>query len=244
MALDVTLPKPGLDLREKGRSATGEPISLDRRLFMQLLAFGGVRDLDPLVRALEAAEIAGVLYVDVNDPYGVALLTFDERPDYFIDTVRPVLHGEAFRALTPKPAYTMTGRTYAIGYEHDLEEVLLDRPRRYATNPEWPWAIWYPVRRAGRFETLPAQEQRTMLMEHGGIGHAFGRADYAHDIRLACHGLGKEDNDFVVGLVGKELHPLSALIQRMRKTRQTSEFLERLGPFFTGKAVWRSQAYE
>ena len=244
MALDVTLPKPGLDIREKGRSSSGEPIALDRRLFMQLLAFSGVRDLDPLIGALEAAGIDGVLYVDVNDPYGIALLTFDERPDFFIETLRPLLHTDAFRALTPKPAYTMTGRTYAIGYEHDLEEVLLDRPRRYVTNPAWPWAIWYPVRRSGRFETLPPEEQRTMLMEHGGIGHAFGRADYAHDIRLACHGLGKADNDFVVGLVGKELHPLSTLIQRMRKTRQTSEYLENLGPFFTGKAVWRSRTFE
>jgi chlorite dismutase len=26
----------------------------------------------------------------------------------------------------------------------------------------------------------------------------------------------------------------------MRKTRQTSEFLERLGPFFIGKAIWQS----
>lgn len=244
MALDVTLPKPGLDIREKGRSVTGEPIALDRRLFMQLLAFGDAREIDPLVQTLETAGIAGVLYVDMNDPYGVALLTFDERPDHFIETVRPVLRTEAFRALTPKPEYTMTGRTYAIGYESDLEEALIERPRRYVTNPEWPWAIWYPVRRAGRFETLPTEEQRKMLMEHGGIGHAFGRADYAHDIRLACHGLGKADNDFIVGLVGKELHPLSTLIQRMRKTRQTSEFLESLGPFFTGKAVWHAHPSE
>ena len=33
-------------------------------------------------------------------------------------------------------------------------------------------------------------------MEHGGIGRAYGEADYAHDVRLACHGLGTEDNDF------------------------------------------------
>ena len=32
---------------------------------------------------------------------------------------------------------------------------------------------------------------------------SFGAADYAHDIRLACHGLDKDDNDFVVGLIGR-----------------------------------------
>ena len=34
----------------------------------------------------------------------------------------------------------MLGRTYAIGYEPDLEEVLLHRPRRTVLNPAWKWA--------------------------------------------------------------------------------------------------------
>ena len=50
---------------------------------------------------------------------------------------------------------------------------------------------------------------------------AFGAADYAHDVRLACHGLDRDDNDFVIGLIGKDLFPLSALVQAMRKTQQT-----------------------
>ena len=51
----------------------------------------------------------------------------------------------------------------------------------------------------------------------------------------------KEDNDFVVALLGPELFPLSSIVQRMRKTKQTSSYLERLGPFFAGKAVWRRE---
>ena len=70
---------------------------------------------------------------------------------------------------------------------------------------------------------------------------AFGRAGLGHDIRLACHGLDKWDNDFVVGLLGPELHPLSIIVQRMRKTRQTSLHLERLGPFFVGRVAWQSR---
>src|SRR5260221_567448 len=84
------------------------------------------------------------------------------------------------------------------------------------------------------------QEQRVILAEHGAIGMSFGAGDYAHDIRLACHGLDKSDNDFVVGLIGKDLYPLSAIVQTMRKTQQTSLYLERLGPFFVGRAVWQS----
>ena len=69
---------------------------------------------------------------------------------------------------------------------------------------------------------------------------AYGAQDIAHDIRLACHGIDAEDNEFVIGLVGKELHPLSHLVQTMRKTRQTSEFITQMGPFFVGHAAQRS----
>ena len=62
----------------------------------------------------------------------------------------------------------------------------------------------------------------------------------AHDVRLACHGLSRDDNDFVIGLLGASLHPLSVVVQRMRKTRQTSQYLARLGPFFVGRARWQA----
>ena len=62
----------------------------------------------------------------------------------------------------------------------------------------------------------------SILREHGGIGRLYGEQDLAHDIRLACHGIDTNDNEFVIGLTGKELHPLSHLVQTMRKTRQTS----------------------
>ena len=68
----------------------------------------------------------------------------------------------------------------------------------------------------------------------------FGRADLAHDIRLACHGLDKHDNDFVIGVLGKALHPLSVVIQTMRGTQQTALYLTNLGPFFVGKAIYQA----
>ena len=33
--------KTALDIRERGRTKDGQPLFLDRRLFMQFLAFGG-----------------------------------------------------------------------------------------------------------------------------------------------------------------------------------------------------------
>lgn len=241
MALDIQQreDKGGLDLSEKGRSSEGATISSDRRLFMQFLAFGDCQETEVLVEALKQAGIAAVLYEDINDPRGVGLLTFSEEPDYFLDEVRPFLTRPPFSALAPKPEYTMLGRTYAIGYEQDLERTLIERPKERVTDPALPWAIWYPLRRAGSFEQLSAEEQRVILMEHGGIGRAFGEAGHGYDIRLACHGLDKADNDFVVGLLGPKLYPLSRIVQRMRKTKQTSLHLERLGPFFIGRVVWQ-----
>ena len=218
----------------------GQPQRSNDRLFMQLMAFGGCRDARPLAQALTKAGIGGVLYEDVNDPRGVALLTFAEDPAFFVERVRPLLNDAPFAALAQKPEYTMLGRTYSIGYEPDLPEVLLHRPRRTVLTQAWPWAVWYPLRRSGRFAQLPPEEQRVILAEHGTIGMSFGAGDFAHDIRLACHGLDKDDNDFVIGLIGKELFPLSALVQTMRKTQQTSLYLERLGPFFVGRAIWQS----
>lgn len=228
------------DLAEKGGIKGGVPQRSNDRLFMQLLVFGDCHDAKPLAAALEASGITGALYEDVNDPHGVALLTVTEDPNEFIDRVRRMLAVEPFASLTQKPEYTLLGRTYSLGYEPDLAEVLLHRPRRTVLNKEWRWAVWYPLRRSGKFSTLPIEEQRVILAEHGTIGMSFGAADLAHDIRLACHGLDKNDNDFIVGLLGKDLFPLSAIVQTMRKTQQTSLYLERLGPFFVGRVVWQS----
>jgi hypothetical protein len=40
--------------------------------------------------------------------------------------------------------------------------------------------------------------------------------------------------------VGKDLFPLSAVVQAMRKTQQTALYLEHLGPFFVGRVRWQS----
>jgi hypothetical protein len=230
-----------VDITEKGRSPSGEVISSNRRLYMQFMAFGNVKDTQTLTWALESERVNGVLYEDINDPRGVGLLTFSESPDYFIDDMRSFLSRPPFGDLTPKPEYTMLGRTYSLGYESDLEETLITRPRGRVVDPELRWAIWYPLRRSGSFEQLSVQEQNVILMEHGGIGRAFGRAHLGYDVRLVCHGLDKNDNDFVVGLIGPELTPLSMIVQRMRKTKQTSLHLERLGPFFVGRVLWQAK---
>jgi hypothetical protein len=228
------------DLAERGGMKNGQPQRSDERLFMQLLVYSGCRDSRAVSDALSNAGVEGAVYEDANDPQGVAILSVTKDPNFFLDTLRPLLKGPAFRELEAKPDLTMLGRTYALGYEPDLPEAILHRPRRTVLNKDWPWAVWYPLRRSGRFAQLPPEEQRVILAEHGTIGMSYGAGDYAHDIRLACYGLDKNDNDFVIGLLGKDLFPLSHIVQAMRKTQQTSLYLDRLGPFFVGRAVWQS----
>jgi chlorite dismutase len=228
-----------LDLREKGGVRAGAQQTSDRRLFMQFLAFGDAHDMASLEEALSRSGIEGVLYEDANDPRGVGLLTWSDDPNFFVGTVRPLVNSGAFAALTLKPEYTMLGRTYALGHEPNLEDWLMNRSRKAVTDPDWKWHVWYPLRRKGEFNALPQEEQTSILREHGTIGHSFGTAGFAMDVRLACFGMDKNDNDFVIGLIGKELFPLSACVQAMRKTRQTAHFIEDMGPFFVGRAVWQ-----
>jgi len=232
----VTPDEVTVDVAERG--ANGQTSS--RRLFMQLQAFGGCGDAKALAAALERSQIDAVLYVDLHDSRGVGVLSFAEDPAFFVTRLREVLGAEPFVGLARKPELTMFGRSYSSGFESDLEDWLLRRPRRTVLNPAWPWALWYPLRRTGAFAKLSAREQGTILREHGTTGRAYGDADLAHDIRLACHGLDTRDNDFLIGLCGKELQPLSHLVQAMRKTAQTSEYMASLGPFFVGHVLWQS----
>jgi hypothetical protein len=232
-----------VDVNERGSDKSGAPVTMNRRLFMQLLGFecdDAVTVLAELGKALREAGIPSVVYEDVNHPRGFALLTFSEDPLDFVNRVRPLLGGSGFGGVRLRPELSMLGRTYSTGFEQDLEYWLLSRPRDTVLNEAWPWAIWYPLRRVGPFERLDAREKGQIMREHGGIGRAYGSQDLAHDVRLACHGLDQDDNDFVIGLIGKELHPLSHVVQAMRQTRQTAEFMDKMGPFFVGRAVFRN----
>jgi Chlorite dismutase len=236
---------PTIDTRERGAPKDGAPQLMDRRLFMQLLVFqvptsvSTIANQDALMSALDAADIPAVVYADVNDPRGVALLTFGEDPALFVDSVRPLFETAPLRDWTLRPELTMIGRTYSSGYEQDLTFWLLDRPRQTVLNPKWNWAVWYPLRRTGAFEQLEGKEKGGILREHATIGRAYGEQDLAHDVRLACHGLDANDNEFLIGLVGAELHPLSHVVQSMRGTVQTSQYIQQMGPFFVGRVIGR-----
>ncbi len=228
-----------LDLSEKGRR-NGDVISLDRRLFMKFTAFTGCASPEAAAERLALSGLVGALYLDANDPQGIAVIVASEDPDVFVGPLRETFNAAPFDDFEHRPEYDMLGRTYSIGYEPDLEDTLFTKPLQKLLNPKNHWSIWYPLQRAKRFQTLPADHQRQILAEHGTLAKRYGQAGVAADVRLACHGLDRNDNDFIVGLLGAKLHPLSAVVQDMRKTEQTSQYLDSLGPFFVGKAAWQS----
>jgi len=247
---------PTIDVNEYGGKKDGVKQAMNRRLFMQLLVFrlplgtepvsGGPRSAPDavgaeLVSILRARKIAGVVYADAMDPRSLGLLTWSEDPSTFLTQVRPLFTEEPLSRVTLRDDYAMIGRTYATGHEPELEWTLLRRPIENVTMETCRWHVWYPLRRKGSFAKLEPIDQSHILREHAALGIAYGQQELATDVRLACHGLDAGDNEFVIGLVGKDLHPLSHLVQAMRKTRQTSEFIDKMGPFFVGWVLGASR---
>ena len=232
------------DLLEHGGPRSGQPQTFDRRLFVQLQVFTGALDAAPAVEAVRRSGLEAVVYANVNDPRGIGALVLTEDPSHFATTARELFLTPEFAALTPLPDFTMLGRTYAGGREPDVEDFLLRKARRHALNPDLRWAVWYPLRRVGAFNLLPRGEQAKILGEHAMIGRGYGEAGHAVDVRLECHGLDRDDNEFVLGILGPELYPLSKLIKDMRATRQTSEFIQAMGPFFIGRVIYQAPVPE
>ena len=122
-------PEVRVEVAERG--ANGQ--SSNRRLFMQLQAFGGCAEPKALAGALERSQIEAVLYADFQDPCGVAVLAFSEDPAFFVTRLREVLGAEPFasldtivRARVVRDVVALVERE-KIGVllvTHDLEEAL------------------------------------------------------------------------------------------------------------------------
>ncbi len=100
-------PSERIDVRERGAPKDGAPQFLDRRLFMQLLAFecgaqAPHKTVRRLGKLLEKDGVASVIYEDVNHPTGFALLTFSENP-----------HDLLIASVLPSPTPTWRTRVFA-----------------------------------------------------------------------------------------------------------------------------------
>eukprot|EP00397_Hematodinium_sp_SG-2012_P014011 GEMP01014237.1.p1 GENE.GEMP01014237.1~~GEMP01014237.1.p1 ORF type:complete len:305 (+),score=88.54 GEMP01014237.1:80-994(+) len=221
------------------RGAEGK--TLDKRLYMQfnvLDAENGYAALNAeslLHTALQNKKINHVIYADTVNPSSIGVLTWSSDPTFFVDVLRPVLQEKSFAPLKFRPGWQLFGKTYTNGHEKDLEYWLMQKPVDAALNENNRFALWYPMRRNGSFYLLSPKEKCDLVLDHAAIGRAYGVAGHAADIRLNCFGIDADDNEFVVGLLGQELNSLSKVVQDMRVTRHTSQYMDKLGPFFVGQ---------
>ena len=232
------------DLLEHGAPVRGQAQTSDTRLFVQLQVFTECLDVAPVVDAVRRSGLVAAVYANLNDPRGIGVVAMDEDPTMFAGSFRALLTAVPFRQLTPIPDFTMIGRTYAQGREPDLADFLLHKVPRNVLNRDNSWAVWYPLRRTGAYNRLSRADQGKIMMEHGMLGRRYGEAGYAADVRLECHGIDRDDNEFVIGLIGPDLLPLSKLVKDMRATRQTAEFIREMGPFFVGRAIYQAPTPE
>ena len=236
------------ELREVGAPGSdGVRQHMEKRLYMQVRILDvdlSKTDMKKFTATLQELatknKMACVLYADASACNAIGLLTWAEDPSFFTDVVNMVIASVA-STCTERVGWTMFGKTYSNGHEKNLDEYLFKKPIRNATRDDWEWAIWYPLRRKGPFYVQDPAEQCKMLLHHAAIGKAFSDVGAAHDVRLKSFGMDGKDNEYVVGIIGEDLHCLSRVVEEMRKTRHTAEFLESLGPFFVGKKIWTHQ---
>ncbi|KAF4668263.1 hypothetical protein FOL47_003118 [Perkinsus chesapeaki] len=242
----MTFPKvPPPVLYEKG--ANGQ--TSEERLYVRLDVLeavdcarlpGSKRKLE---EQMKAADVSCVIYDNINSPKSIGLLTWSIDPSHFAKVVNPVLQQAGIGdVLSPVPGWTMLGKTYSNGHEPSLRDFLLKKVPRNATRQDAPYAVWYPMRRKGEFYMETPSDQCRMLLHHAAIGRAYAEVGAAYDIRLNCYGIDADDNEFVVGLIGKDLYGLSKIVEEMRKTEHTSYYLKSLGPFFVGLRVFSHQS--
>lgn len=232
------LPPP--ELVEKGHGGA----VLNRRLYFQLRvleapdAKQAQEAIEKLKGLLNGIGKGWIIYRDACCAHSIGVLVWTEEAQDFALSL-PVAIAAGGKLLERK-GWTMLGRTYANGHERDLEDFLLKKPVRTLLGDDEPWAIWYPMRRKGLFYLRPPSEQCDMLLTHASIGKSYADADAAKDVRLKCYGIDEKDNEFVIGLIGKELSPLSRIVEDLRKTEHTSTYMQSLGPFFVGLRVHSS----
>ena len=114
----------------------------------------------------------------------------------------------------------------AIRYYADL-----DRCQEILVEARWPNGVTCPTCGGTRVSYLATQKRWQCYGKHPRRQFSVKVGTIFEDSPI------KLDKWFTaIWLIGPALHPLSAIVERMRKTKQTSLYLEKLGPFFIGRA--------
>lgn len=144
-----------IDVTERG----GNGEAVDYRLWMELLVYDlSHADGSPMLQSVEEIlqhfhlvlsqqKIPHVLYTHVYQPTQVGLLFWSQDVSFFAREIHEMLQ----TGTKVQWKYTMFGKTYSNGHEADLNHALLHKPIKMAMKEEHKYAIWYPLRRSGKF---------------------------------------------------------------------------------------------
>ncbi len=198
----------------------------------------GCLDVQPLQGPLGVKKLDCVLYKDAADARGAGLLILANDPELFTGELRDMLCARPYQALTVRPEYSLLGRAFSRNTEHS-DEVVISAARDTLMNTRWPWAVWFPLRHSRKFAGLSNDEQNRLLDEFEATPEI--EAGDAGEVRLQCHGLDASGNDMFVGLVGGDLGQLSTIIARRQQTEYVTGYIDSLGPFFVGQAIWQGR---
>lgn len=210
-----------------------ETATNEKPLFLQLSVFTDCTDFKQLLMHLSRLELECFLFKDLRDPQGIGVLAIAEDPEHIVSELRDALSGRLLRVLMLRHDLSMTARTCdtATSSRRDVEAML--------NNPEWPWAIWYPMRGTANLAELDEKLEGPVfdrMVDTAGLDPAdFGR------VLLKSHGLDGAGNEFVQGLFGRHLHELSAVVEATRRTPLHSEYVAASGPFFVGRVIGRER---
>jgi hypothetical protein len=80
---------------------------------MQLLAFGGCSDSRAVAQHLSEAADVVVVYEDLNDPRGIAVVAVSEDPNVFLNHLRPRLATGVMAGLSLKPESRCSADVFA-----------------------------------------------------------------------------------------------------------------------------------
>ncbi len=159
-------------------------------------------------RLVRRAGSTGALYVDANDPQGIGIMVASEDPDYFVTRLATLFNRRPFADFVHRPRVRharsqLLDRLRVRPRGHTAREAARKaaEPREYTG----PSGTRCSAPRSSR--PCPADHQRRILAEHGSLAKRYGAGGHAADVRLACHGLDSNDNDFIVGLARTQATP-------------------------------------
>ena len=209
---------------------------------MKFTAFGGCADPQAAVAALAEDGVEGALYVDANDPQGIGLIVAAEDPGLLRDDAAravqpPAVRGVHAQARVRHARPHVLDRLRARSRGHAVHEaarqdaepreplgrVVSAAARRRSfrrCRPIISAASW-PSTARSRNATAPAGMPPTCASRATASTRTTTTSSSACSARTCIR--------------------LSAVVQEMRKTEQTAQYLDSLGPFFVGKAVWQAK---